>query len=247
MGLLTDRYDPYTPRTTLRLIQLASCLTLLAYTYLLLGPSITGTPWPGVLLFTCGIGMSPLLMVILVPKLLPPHLVPLGLGLHKSMEMASSSLSQTLAGLWLDRAKAGPESQQDVKTAGRSLIGIWWLLNLGQLACTFWLYWYESKRRALLEDHKTREAYERLPMSDVSGDSDSEDENCDNGQPTPQTAYRQPAEGANVFVVHLSDQDMTGLARSEAERTRSRFALYGCLVWILVVWTIFLGTAWSRL
>lgn len=188
--------------------------------------------------------MSPLLMVILVPKLLPPHLVPLGLGLHKSMEMASSSLSQTLAGLWLDRAKAGPESQQDVYTAGRSLIAIWWFLNAAQLACTFWLYWYEAKRRVVLEDRRAKEAYERLPMSDVSGDSDIDEEEED---VTPQVAYRQPAAAVESTVTLTLDEDMTGLARSEAERTRSRIALYGCLGWILCVWTVFLGTAYSRL
>lgn len=189
-------------------------------------------------------------MVILVPKILPPHLVPLGLGLHKSMEMASSSLSQTLAGLWLDRAKpdsaVGPDAETDLKSAGRSLIVIWWLVNVCQLACAFWLYRIEGKRRAAVEKQLVKEEYERLPLSDVSDDSlvDEGDRHGEVGgsyfppDPTPPTTTNETRD---------TPTGMSGLAQSEAEKWRSKIALCGCLGWIALVWTVFLGTAWSRL
>jgi hypothetical protein len=129
----------------------SSVLSLLGYTYLLLPPSLTHSPWPGMTLFALGNGMSTLLMVILVPRLLPRRLVPLGLGLHKSMEMASSSMTQTLAGLWLDHARGQGEF-----TAGQRLIAAFWGINTMQLACGGVL-WAMTRG--------TRSQYEPIPIS----------------------------------------------------------------------------------
>lgn len=237
VGYLTDRLNPSTPRITLLLIIIASALTLSAYTYLCLPPGMTQTAWLGMIIYTLGYGMVTLLMVILVPKFLPPHLVPLGLGLHKSMEMASTSTSQTLAGLWLDHARVVQTGVSQVR-AGAGLLRTYWFINILQLACAISLSRLEKRRRPSTDGQPSlgnAEEYEALPMAsqDEEEDRDMEEEVR---KPHPPVTGRHP------------DLGLSGaLAKSGAERSRGKWFFIGSLAWVGVAWLVFLGTAWARL
>lgn len=110
--------------------------------------------------------MATLLMVILVPRFLPSSLVPLGLGLHKSMEMASSSLSQTLSGMWLD-------GQEDSVSGGEGLLRIFWTINVLQLGCAVGLWLMEERKRKL---SSLAEEYESLPLGDIGDELEREEQ-----------------------------------------------------------------------
>jgi hypothetical protein len=154
VGHITDRLTPSSPKTTFHLLHLASTLTLLGFTHLSLSPSFTGSPWLGMILYALGNGSATLLLVILIPRILPPRLVPLGLGLHKSMEMASSTLVQTLSGVWLDHGQKGGFR------AGEVLLRVFWVANALQLLTAIILWRLErSRRKALM--------YEALPLDEV--------------------------------------------------------------------------------
>lgn len=99
-GLLTDRLKHGS--VVFILFSISAFLTLLCYSWLILPPAITKTPYPAMLAFSGGHGFSTLLLVILVPHILPLSHVSTGLGAHKSIEKAGSTISQTLAGLILD-------------------------------------------------------------------------------------------------------------------------------------------------
>lgn len=119
--------------------------------------------------------MVTLLMVILVPKILPLNLVPLGLGLHKSMEMASTATSQTLSGIWLDSAREGAGEAARFEV-GASLLRSYWTINVLQLVCAVTLWRLEERRRARGNDGidlSGAEEYEALPLSTIDEEDDA--------------------------------------------------------------------------
>lgn len=211
------------------------------------------------ILFSAGHGTATLLLVILVARLLPPGYVPLGLGIHKSMEMASSSLSQTLAGLWLDWTRKTADGEQDEYKAGEGLLRIFWLINLLQLGCMMFLWRLEKKRRVSLRDSiEKAEEYEQLPMSDVESpdvfernhdyndtrsESDGEDGRSQSSELEREERLAKP-EGPNTPEV---TEVSSALARDDAERRRGRVCFYASLSMIALVWVVFLISAWSRL
>jgi hypothetical protein len=156
--------------------------------------------------------MSTLLLVILVPRFLPAQLVPLGLGLHKSMEMASSALSQTLSGMWLDRARAadgagsgdgsgsgegageGAADESENAWAVSGLVRAFLLVNVAQLVCVVALWRFEAARRKENEAAgvvQRAEEYERLPMNDLPAlDSSDDDEDDDEAEAESMKRYR---------------------------------------------------------
>ncbi|EIW68617.1 hypothetical protein TREMEDRAFT_69096 [Tremella mesenterica DSM 1558] len=230
VGILTDRLGTSTPRVTFHCIHLSSLFTLLGYTYLLLPPSLTGSPWFGMILFAMGHGMATLLMVIVVPRLLPPALVPLGLGLHKSLEMASSSLSQTLSGLWLDHARGADEEEAEYQ-AGSSLLRVYWTINILQFICALFLWRLERKKRRE-GGVEIAEEYEQLPSSD----------------PVEEGSEGEEQEGrVNKVPLIRVDGPSSALVHSEGERRRARWGFGASLGFIGVVWLVFMTTAWSRL
>ena len=177
--------------------------------------------------------MVTLLMVILVARLLPPHLVPLGLGIHKSMEMTSTSTSQTLSGIWLDSTWDANDANSRYRTDA-ILLRAYWGINVFQLACAVLLWRFEHYRRFSNASgvNDVRE-YEYLPMET----GDPEDERLSRPQQHKYSA--QPAEEGNTY--------RSGVAETSAEMTRSIHFFKGSLGWIAVAWMIFLGTAWTKL
>lgn len=197
--------------------------------------------------------MASLLMVILVPRLLPPGYIPLGLGLHKSLEMASTSLSQTLAGLWLDWTKKTADDVDDEYVAGEGLLRMFWAINILQFGCILLLWRFEAKRRASLERGFSAEEYEQLPMEGVGDESDHDSEDDldlshdsipNRDQPTH--AELEPAEGLKL-APRRRQQTSSAIAADENERRRGRYYLLASLGYICVVWLVFLASAWSRL
>ncbi len=117
-------------------------------------------------------------MVILIPCLVSQEFVSTGLGLHKSMEMSSSTLSQTLSGVFLDWdtrevLHPHPVMQQRVETkdsanirASRALLGAFLTINILQLLVAIalrYLYRQQEKR-----PDAQRNSYEPLAMSPMS-------------------------------------------------------------------------------
>ena len=81
------------PRKT-NIVLACSLLTLICYIMLLIPTNLIQTPVISVLCFAFGYGPAPLLLVIIVP-FLTEH-ISTALGLHKSLEMAGSTLMQTV-------------------------------------------------------------------------------------------------------------------------------------------------------
>ena len=272
VGIVTDRLGSSTPRVTFHFIHLSSTLTLLGYSYLLLDPTITGSPWPGMVLFALGHGMSTLLLVIVVPRLLPRHLIPLGLGLHKSMEMAASSLSQTLAGLWLDSAKDAGEdggstgSGGKVYDTGGGLLRVFWIINILQLLVALYLWKLEETRRRRASTIAAAEEYEQLPgeaagASGLARFTSSEDrlglgpghgprerDEVDSlDDVAPSISDEEEEEMKEVSMRPIEGPPRSALAADEAEKRRGKRGFMASLGFIALVWIVFMTTAWSRL
>ena len=222
---MTDRFDPSSPRTTFYLIITSSILTLLCYTYLCLPPSVTGTPWPGMIVFALGHGSATLLLVILVPRILPSRLIPLGLGLHKSMEMAASSLSQTLSGVWLDYAKAQDPTEG---SGGDGLLRIFLTINALQLACAVILWRFDRWKSRRISINASAQEY--IPVSTFDAEAGQDDEDI---EPPPKA----------VMVSEIK----TAQAVGPDEKSRSVIFFSCCIGLVVLVWVAFLGVAWHDL
>lgn len=183
--------------------------------------------------------MSTLLLVILEPKLLPAHLIPLGLGLHKSLETASSSLSQTLAGIILDhiRDKADPDTADF--QAGQGLLTIFWVINALQLACAIYLWRLEKSRRSRLRTEIERaEEYERIPIADDELDDDEDDHEYAEGGIREEAVKPKTEEVIEV---------KSAMAATAVERKRGRWFFFASVGFIGLVWIAFLSTAVRKL
>ncbi|BEI83248.1 hypothetical protein CcaverHIS002_0311160 [Cutaneotrichosporon cavernicola] len=231
IGWITDR-DQGSPRTTYLLFFATSILTLFCYVYLALPPAITHTPWPGLISWALGHGASTLLLVVMIPRMMPVTLVPLGLGLHKSLETAASSASQTLAGLWLDFAK----ERRGESGAAEGLLLIYAAINVVQLISSVVLWRFERKRR-LAAKHAAWEEYteyEQLPMDeDEDPVSDEDEEHAD--------------ARARIAAKIEENGPQSGLARNDKERKRGRGFFIAGLGFIGCVWTLWIVTAWKKL
>lgn len=231
VGWITDR-DPGSPRTTFHLFFITSVLTLFCYVYLALPVAMTRTPWPGLISWALGHGASTLLLVVMIPRIMPVGLVPLGLGLHKALETAASSASQTLAGLWLDFAK----ERRGESGAAEGLLLIYAALNAVQLVSSVALWRFERRRRHAAKHRAWEEyaEYEELPMDDDEATSDDD--------------VRQDDARARAVAAKIrQDGPQSGLARSDAERRRGRACFFAGLGFIACVWTLWIVTAWQKL
>ncbi|KAI0639383.1 MFS general substrate transporter [Trametes polyzona] len=99
-GLIVDRVKKR--NIVMKLFLLSAILTLACYIWLALPPSFTKTPIPAIISFASGHGFSPLLLVVIVPRIVPLRYVSTTLGAHKALEQTGSTIFQTLAGLALD-------------------------------------------------------------------------------------------------------------------------------------------------
>jgi hypothetical protein len=199
------------------------------------------------ILFALGHGSATLLMVILVPRMLPPHLVSLGLGLHKSMEMASSTLSQTVAGVWLDWAKGQDEEQQEYQ-AGQGLLLTFLGINVLQLGCAVVLWKLWARRARELAPGM---AYERLPLGELGGEGDEDDELDDlesvRNMPLLGRTERVVEEVEEVLKSPQMERTLFEPAITKEERKWGRIFSVSSLGFILLVWAVFFATAWTKM
>lgn len=244
IGWVTDRVGPDTPRTTFHLFFATSVLTLFCYVYLALPVSLTKTPWPGLISWALGHGASTLLLVVMIPRIMPVALVPLGLGLHKALETAASSGSQTLAGLWLDFAK----ERKGESGAAEGLLVIYAVINVIQLVSAIALWKFEGARRhACHRAYEYAEEYEELPLDESDADfsdseSDDEEREGNVGDRRRQVALRRA-----VSRKLAEEGPQSGLARTDAERARGRASFIASLCFIGCVWTLWIITAVKKL
>lgn len=240
IGYITDRVGPDTPRTTFQLFFISSLLTLFAYVFLSLPVKLTHTPWPGLITWALGHGASPLLLVVMVARILPVALVPLGLGLHKALEVSASTSSQTLSGLWLDWAKGkggadGSDNDKGADSAAQSLLVIYAGINIIQAAIALGLWRFESNRRHAMGRLSAHDEYEQLPLDESGDEWDGERDGDDDDDDTPRPHPKPEAS-------HES-----GLARTDAERARGRLCFRASLVFTALVWVLWIATAVKKL
>ncbi|KZW02457.1 MFS general substrate transporter [Exidia glandulosa HHB12029] len=167
---------------------LSSILTLFCYFWLILPPSWTKTPLPGILAYATGHGFSTLLLVIIVPHLVPLRYVSTALGAHKSIEQAGSTISQTLAGLVLDSkhktsslgvvanlfSKGGEKVTITDPAAVHTVLITYFIINIVQFLGTIALWRLDARRKKRAA--RKAEALlrgERISMSDVIEPSQS--------------------------------------------------------------------------
>lgn len=263
-GYITDRHGSDTPRTTFQLFHITCILTLFGYIYLALPVSLTQTPWPGLISWALGHGASPLLLVVMVARILPVALVPLGLGMHKAMESAASTASQTLAGLWLDWAKDHRGGQDN---AAHGLLVIFAVVNVLQILSAGGLWKFESARRTALSHrpsglHDHADEYERLPLAAdaeqggagglglraaASARSSLSDDDYENDSNDDDAPFASSFDDCLPAAKGEVEEPQTGLARTDAERARGKTSFRICLCFLVSVWVLFIATAWRKL
>jgi len=219
-GYLVDKFK-HRP-IVIQLLLLSSGLTMAAYAWFSLNPSLTKTPVPGIFLFAFGHGFAPLLLVVLVPRIVPFKYISTALGAHKSLEQTGSTLFQTLSGLLLDVKRADVSSLQ-------SLLNIFLFLNVVQ-CCSILLL-------ALLQWRKKRNAPPEILSETAIGLSDSE------RAPLFDDHHRQNSSGSST----VGRRGILHEHRTPSELRRGKIFARASVVLVGTAWVLFLTTAWYRL
>ncbi|KAH9937670.1 major facilitator superfamily domain-containing protein [Fomitopsis serialis] len=174
-GFLVDRVKRR--GFVMQLLTASSMLTLVCYAWLALPPSWTKSPMPGIMAFASGHGFSPLLLVVIVPRLVPAKYVSTTLGAHKALEQVGSTAFQTLAGVALDFTKkkhaeftgpTGGDTRRDIQLVLNAFV----LLNVLQLVSIFGLAWLDRKRRGSASQRQS--ALLSAVQSEVAAEEDDE-------------------------------------------------------------------------
>lgn len=217
-GLLTDRLKHGS--TVFILFAISSLLTLFCYGWLVLPPTWTVSPMPAMLSFSGGHGFSTLLLVILVPHILPLSHVPTGLGAHKSIEKAGSTISQTLAGLILDvkgqkHAANSDKAHLDNEGDGNSLhsiqilLTIFFIINVVQFFGTLVL-WRDGSHLQSHPRHNSTSTYRPVPSDD------------DATSPTSRRHSQLPTQVSGSAI--LSDEEEALIPQSSRRSDGARLA-----------------------
>ncbi|TRM66347.1 major facilitator superfamily domain-containing protein [Schizophyllum amplum] len=235
-GFLVDRFK-HRP-IVIQLLVCSSMLTLLCYAWLAL-PS--PSPIPGIIAFAIGHGFSPLLLVVLVPKIVPLKYVSTALGVHKSLENCGSTIFQTIAGLALDihkRKIGGPSSDP---ASLQRVLNIFLFLNVLQLLAIMTLAWLQ--RRRTRRAGASRVTFDSRPISGArDGHTAPTSEDADPTQPLLAQSSESGAEYAAVTRAKLR-----GEAHQRAETARGKVFAGLCGLLVVFCWVLFMGTAYFRL
>lgn len=218
-GFLVDKFK-HRP-IVVHLLLASSCLTVSAYVWLALPSTWTQIPGPAIALFATGHGFSPLLLVVLVPKIVPLKYVSTALGAHKSLEQTGSTIFQTLTGLALDTRKDADGRSSDM--ALQHLLNILVMLNA--------LQFFSILGLAGLQRHKAEMVWKqrRLPLGEEQPLINSPME----------THFTDTSLGSRTWLEGVVD------IRREVKRGRVFAAL--SVMSIAFAWILFLGTAWFKL
>ncbi|KAJ7071004.1 major facilitator superfamily domain-containing protein [Mycena amicta] len=216
-GFIVDRFKK--KPVIVWLLLLSSVFTLGAYIWLALPPNITGTAKPAIAAFGFGHGFSPLLLVLLVPKIVPFKYISTALGAHKSLEQTGATIFQTLAGLWMDKAKK--DHPDGSSTQG--IINAFLLLNVLQILSVVFVAYLQYRREATARiAHGTRAG---LPP--------------DASQPLLQGAAPRRYSSTSRM---LSESEV-----SQSEKRRGRVFASASATLIAAAWILFMSTAWMKL
>ncbi|KAJ7615282.1 major facilitator superfamily domain-containing protein [Mycena polygramma] len=225
-GYIVDRFKRRP--TVVILLLFSSVSTLFAYSWLALSPSWTHTAKPAIAAFGFGHGFSPLLLVLLVPRIVPVKFISTALGAHKSLEQTGATIFQTLAGLAMDRAKRNhPDG-----SSTQEIINAFFLLNIFQLLSILSVAYLQHRR--VVASRRVRRG------SSISF-----------ARPGFPDDPRQPLLRASEPDRRYSSESRTQ-APSEGEISKKegrRGQVFATLSAVLIfcAWALFLGTAWVKL
>lgn len=225
-----------------------SSLTFLAYIWLSLPPASTQTPIPAIISYALGHGMSPLLLAIIVPRIVPSKYVSTALGVHKSLEQTGSTLFQTIAGLLLDergsKSKIGPKAAQH-------LINTFVVLNVFQFINVVVLGYFQ-KRNPLVHHRHPEHHPHPSPTTTFHNDHHSfspvPSAAPTHGRQSSVSSEEQPLlHDYNLLLRPLSPQSSREGLYAQNVIRRGRFMMILCGLLIASAWILFLGTAWFKL
>jgi len=234
-GYLVDRIND--PRATIRMFMLSSLLTMFCYAWLAMPPQWTSSPLPGIISFACGVGFSPLLLVVIVPTIVPLKYVSTTLAVHKALENTGSTIFQTLAGILLDSDIPGHGlklPKRDDTVAIQHLLYAFLLFNVLQLVSMHGLAYLDQRRRGRERDPYCPEDLFFSPSSDSDASMHTETAPVVEGTPL------LSPDGSMTW-------DPAHNVRRLSEKRRGRLYAWLSALLICAAWVLFLGTAWLRL
>ncbi|KAJ3734891.1 major facilitator superfamily domain-containing protein [Lentinula guzmanii] len=262
-GFLVDRYK--NRPIIVQLMLVSSTLTLLAFCWLVLPPDATQTPIPAIASFAIGHGFSPLLLVVLVPKIVSLKYVSTALGVHKSLEQTGSTIFQTLAGLALDTHAKDPAKgkPKETESAIQRLLNVFLVVNVLHMLTIAGLAYLQSKKDSEEEQevearrqHSGRGSVSispnpttttRTSMSISTGIDASEVQPLLQAPNPNSHLYGHPERNQSSSTGSRVRQLMKN--EKKVMRERRRGAIFaGCSAFlILFAWVLFMGTAYARL
>ncbi|KAJ7103506.1 major facilitator superfamily domain-containing protein [Mycena belliarum] len=226
-GYLVDRFKRRP--MVIMLLLLSSFSTLGAYVWLALPPTWTLTAKPAIAAFGFGHGFSPLLLVLLVPKIVPLKFISTALGAHKSLEQTGATIFQTLSGLMMDNAK---ESHPDGSST-QEIMNTFLVLNAVQMLTILGV--------AYLQRMKTAPSRTARRGSSVSTVRPGLPESSDPMRPL----LEEP--GRRYSSTDSRIRNSVDVEISKKEMRRGYVCAAICAGLILCAWLLFLGTAWFKL
>ncbi|KAF9569592.1 MFS general substrate transporter [Agrocybe pediades] len=242
-GFLVDhrRHRPI----VVQLLLLSSALTMFAYFWFTLSPEWTTSPAPGIISFAIGHGFSPLLLVVLVPKIVPSKYVSTALGAHKSMEQTGSTLFQTLAGLLLDSQKSREEA---LDTTFQYLLNAFLSLNVLQCASILYMAYLQY-----IKDMARRTSLARQPsvISTVASIRNARSSHRISLSSAEQTPLLSDSNRATYLPTETDA--MSSMTRdihtqqATNETYRGKIMAVLCAILVVSAWILFMVTAWYKL
>ncbi|EJU02025.1 MFS general substrate transporter [Dacryopinax primogenitus] len=218
-GYLTDRLK--TATVVHKMFVLSSILTLVCYSWLALPPEWTKSPTPALVAFSGGHGFATLLLVIIVPHLVPIKYVSSALGVHKALEQTGSTISQTLAGLLLDKTRSStldtPNNLQAISLLLRAFLAV----NVVQLVSILGMW--------RLQDEERPAQQEALHTRTFSASS----------------ARPLLSKPSHHVLPHGNRKHM--MAHSRVEKRRGAIFILLSGLAIVAAWVLFMVVAWEKL
>ncbi|KIK71020.1 hypothetical protein GYMLUDRAFT_33127 [Collybiopsis luxurians FD-317 M1] len=245
-GFLVDRYK--NKPIVIQLMLVSSTLTLLAFAWLILPANATGTPIPAITSFAIGHGFSPLLLVVLVPKIVNIKYVSTALGVHKSLEQTGSTIFQTLAGMALDNHIKDPVKGKPVgiESAIQRVLNVFFGLNILHILMIVGLAYLQKRKdvadeQAQLHMQTSRRSSSPNPSARVSSGIDA-------GEIQP--LLQESNAGSRLYAATPGSRIRRSMKEEEkmiAERKRGAICAICSAALVLFAWVLFMGTAYSRL
>ncbi|KAI9445172.1 major facilitator superfamily domain-containing protein, partial [Lactarius indigo] len=221
----------------------SSLLSLFAYLWLLLPPGATKTAWPAILCFATGTGYSSLVLVVLVPRLVPTIYISTALGAHKSLEQTGTVISQTLAGLILDKDTKESASPFSTDRRDQLLLRAFLVTNVFQL-CGILLLWHLNRRR----DLSTRGSLRSIPGGPYTVKRTNDSDYAEGDESILLEQFSSESSEANGTTHSLSNGSPISVGMAElSSRKRGVFFGGACALLVAAAWILFLVTAWLRL